>query len=336
MSRVRRRIVALTVLVAAAAGLAGCGAESSSGSDAAPPRTRVFGVATDPWGVDEWSEAVGARPTMVMEFEAWSRNRTIDDHFAEAKRQGTTHFMITWEPWKTVSAAKGKAAQYALQPEFSNAAIAAGKRDDYIRAFARSVAASELTVYVRYAHEMNGDWYPWSRDPAQFIVAWRRVVDIFRQAGADNARFVFSMNPSLYVPDAQWQANLRRYWPGEAYVDLIGATMISFGGRKNYEVAEFVARFEQARRMFGKHLIITELNTAAEGRIKWLVDLRTWLDTTGASWVDGVVLSQAESRGAAQLGSKVGDLSWNVATDRETQPVVRGMIEDFGRQDPAQ
>lgn len=318
--------------------LAACGSDGSgSGGDApvtaeeaaeAAP-SRVFGVATDPWKVDEWTAAVGEKPTMVMEFEAWSRNRTIDNHFAELRRQGVRTFMLTWEPWQTVSAAKGKTAQYAEQPEFGNAAIAAGEKDAYIRSFAESIAKSGLKVYVRYAHEMNGDWYPWSRDPAKYVAAWRRVVDIFREVGADNAVFVYSINPSVFEPVAGWEANVKRYWPGDDYVDLLGATMISFGGKKDYTVDEFVQRFEKARQVFGKKLIITEMNTAAEGRVKWLVDLRTWLATTGASWVEGVVISQAESRGAAQLGDKVGNLSWNITSDTETQPVVRGIIKDF-------
>jgi len=307
-------------------------APAAEAAESAP--SRVFGVATDPWKVDEWAAAVGETPTMVMEFEAWSRDRTIENHFTEVRRQGVRTFMLTWEPWQTVSAAKGKTAQHKLQPEFSNAAIAAGEKDDYLRAWAESIAKSGLKVYVRYAHEMNGDWYPWSRDPAKYIAAWRRMVDIFREAGADNARFVFSYNPSVFEPLAGWETNLRRYWPGDDYVDLLGSTMINFGGKKAYTVSEFVARFEKAREMFDKKLIITELNTAAEDRVKWLVDLRTWLDTTGADWVEGIVISQAESRGAAQLGNKVGNLSWNVATDPETQPVIRGIIKDFAAAPP--
>jgi hypothetical protein len=326
--------LALAVLVPIG-GLTACGGEEKTGdapgaaAAAAEAPSRVFGVATDPWKVDEWAAAVGEKPTMVMEFEAWTRNRTIDNHFAEVRRQGIQTFMLTWEPWKTVSAAKGKTAQYTEQPEFSNAAIAAGKKDEYIKAWAESIAKSGLKVYVRYAHEMNGDWYPWSRDPANYVAAWRRMVDIFRAAGAENAKFVFSINPSVFEPEAGWEANLRKYWPGDDYVDLLGSTMISFGGKKDYGVGEFVKRFEKARTMFGKKLIITELNTAAEGRVKWLVDLRTWLATTGASWVEGIVLSQAESRGAAQLGNKVGNLSWNVTSDPETQPIVRGIIKDL-------
>jgi hypothetical protein len=329
------RVAAAVAAVAGLVGAAGCASGWQRGAAAEVPaadevtiNAREFGIHSDPWHVDEWADAVGARPSMVMEFEQWHRDRVIDDHFAEARRQGLDSFMVSWEPWEPVSASLGKAAQYADQPAYNNAAIVDGERDDYIRAFAESVASSGLAVYIRYAHEMNGDWYPWSRDPENYVLAWRHIVDIFRAAGASNATFVFSLNASIWIDDDEWLEGAEQYWPGDDYVDLVGTTMISFGGRKDYTVAEFAGRLDLMHETYGKDIIITELNTAAEGRVKWLTDLRTWL-AVDAPWVTGVVLSQAESRGQIQLGAQVGDLSWNVTTDPETQPVIRGLIEDL-------
>jgi hypothetical protein len=318
------------------AGLLGCSPGREPGGGGVPAADQVetggreFGIAGDPWHVDDWAEAVGAEPTMVMEFEQWHRDRTLETHFAQTRRLGLSSFMVTWEPWAPVPPYLGSEARYAAQPRYRNAAIAGGDLDDYIHDFAASVAGSGLTVYIRHAHEMNGDWYPWSRDPDSYVRAWRRIVDIFRAEGATNARFVFSLNPSLYLEPADWLEIAERYWPGAGYVDLLGSTMISFGGTKDYTVAEFAQRLEFMHEAFGKDLIISEVNTAAEGRVEWLADLRTWL-ATDAPWVAGVVLSQGESRGQVLLGDEVGDLSWNVTTDPETQPVVRGMIEDLTR-----
>lgn len=326
--------VAVVALCGLLAGVAGCSRDWAAGAETVPdpdqlvPHAREFGIVSDPWQIDEWADAVGARPSMVMAFEQWHRNRTLDEHFQEARRRGLSSFMVTWEPWAPVPADLGREAQYADQPRFNNAAIAAGKRDGYIRRFAESVASSGLIVYIRHGHEMNGNWYPWSRDPENYVLAWRRIVDIFRDAGATNAQFVFSPNPSLFMDATEWREITEQYWPGDEYVDLLGSTMISFGGTKDYPVAQFAERLELMHDMFGMDLLISELNTAAVGRVKWLTDLRTWL-ATEAPWVVGVVLSQAESRGQIQLGSEVGDLSWNVTTDPQTQPVVRGMIEDL-------
>jgi len=324
-----RAVARAAWLMTALVGLVSTAACATGPGQPAPDRgAKEFGIASDPWHVDEWAAVIGAKPTMVMEFEAWSRNRTLDSHFTEARRQGHTSFMVTWEPWTPVDVAKGKAAQHAEQPQFSNAAIAGGALDSYIRLFARSVAESGLTVYVRYAHEMNGDWYPWSRDPANYILAWRRVVDIFHAEGAENARFVFSLNPSVFEDEATWRSNLTTYWPGDGYVDYLGATVINFGGSKDHPVADFVDRLDIMRETFGKQVFITELNTAEEGRVAWFADLRTWL-ATDADWVVGMVLSQHESRGQAQLGDKAGNLNWNVTGDPHTRPILRALIGEI-------
>src|SRR5439155_4774096 len=140
------------------------------------------------------------------------------------------------------------AAQSRPQPGLRNIDIARGAQDRYVIRFARGLARFPGTVYLRFAHEMNGYWYPWSHDAAAYRWAWRRVVRIFRAVGARNVRFVWSVNPNLYEPAAAWRTALRRYWPGRRFVDLVGATMIDFGGTKNYGVERFVPRLRELHR----------------------------------------------------------------------------------------
>src|SRR5919197_5119842 len=130
----------------------------------APDPHRVFGVYVDPWHVDDWSRAVGAAPQAVAKFEAFSRNRTIDDYAAEMRRQRINRILVSWEPWRPVPAALGIDAQARPQPGYRNIDIARGAQDRYITRFAQSLARFPGTVWLRYAHEMNGYWYPWSRD----------------------------------------------------------------------------------------------------------------------------------------------------------------------------
>ncbi|MGZ4756426.1 MAG: glycosyl hydrolase [Acidimicrobiia bacterium] len=312
--------------IALAVGVVASQLATAPTAGAQPPKQ--FGVVTDPAHFGAWSTAIGAMPTLDMEFQAWSRQGTLEDHFATARSQGVTAFMVTWEPWDPVPASRGREAQYAVQPAYSNAAIAAGAWDAYIRSFARSVRDSGLTVYVRYAHEMNGNWYPWSHDMSAYRSAWRHVVDLFRAEGATNARFVWSINPNLYQDQATVIGHAWHYWPGSAYVDVIGATMIDFGGVKDYPVARFVDRFRAVHSAFGKRVFITEFQTDYDGRLAWLADLRAWL-ATGTSWVEGLTLSQAyASRGQTQMGPTVGNLAWSVRTDPEAAAVVRGIVQD--------
>jgi beta-mannanase len=115
-------------------------------------------------------------------------------------------------------------------------AIAAGKADAAITAAARGIAGAGGTVMLEPGWEMNGNWsYAWQGTqnggdagaPARYVAAWRRVVTLFRGAGATNVRWVFNPNVGNPLTRAatgaaswNWYAN---YYPGDAYVDYVGA-----------------------------------------------------------------------------------------------------------------
>jgi hypothetical protein len=286
---------------------------------------RVFGTYVDPWHVTAWSRGIGAAPQAVAKFEAFSRRRTLDEWGAETRRQGIRRMLVSWEPWTPVPAADGLAAQARAQPGYRNVDIARGAQDGYILRFARSLARFRGTVYLRYAHEMNGYWYPWSTNPSAYRAAWRRVVRLFRVAGARNVRFVWSVNPNLYEPEARWLRNLWRYWPGRRYVDAVGTTMIDFGGAKDYAVARFVPRFRALHRTFGAPVVLTETNTQWYGRLGWLRDLRQAL--AGMPWIRALMWSQLPSRGAAHRGGG-SLLDWDVRTDAAAALALADIIGD--------
>ena len=290
---------------------------------AASPRT--VGVYVDPWNVDDWARSVGASPGLVAEFEAFSQNRVLDHHLREAERQGVRRLMISWEPWKPVPPSLGPFQQYQPQLGYRNADIARGAQDEYIARFARSLAGFQGTVYLRYAHEMNGFWYPWARGPRGYVQAWRHVVGIFRQVGAVNVRFVWSVNPNLFQGRAEWLRKLRRYWPGGNYVDAVGSTMINFGGRKDYRVARWVPRLAVLRRQYRKPVMLTETNTAYRGRVRWLRDMRRLLKRT--PWIRALVWSQLASRGKANMND-AGRVDWDVRRDPPAAAVLRQIIRD--------
>ena len=76
--------------------------------------------------------------------------------------------------------------------------IIKGKHDKYIRDWAKAAKAYGKPVIVRFAHEMNGDWFPWSicdkngNTPKAFKAAWRHIVGEFRSVGARNVKFLWS------------------------------------------------------------------------------------------------------------------------------------------------
>jgi hypothetical protein len=296
-----------------------------------PTPKRVFGVYVDPWHFDDWAHDVGARPQLIAKFEAFANRRTIDDFMHEAERQAVTQLLVSWEPWSPVPTRRGIAAQFRPQVGYRNADIAAGWQDGYIERFARSLARFRGTVYLRYAHEMNGTWYPWSHDPKNYVRAWRHVVRVFRRVGAENVRFVWSVNPSLYLPPKAWMRSLRAYWPGRRYISVVGATMINFGGEKNYTVERFAPRLSALWRLYRKPLMITEANTEFRNRLQWLRGLRRTLE--GMPFVRAIAWSQLPSRGKAHLRA-VGDLSWDVRGDPGASAVLRDIISDGAGRGP--
>jgi mannan endo-1,4-beta-mannosidase len=209
-----------------------------------------------------------------------------------------------------------------------NIDIARGARDRYIARFARRLARFDGTVYLRYAHEMNGYWYPWSRDARAYRWAWRRMVRWCHAAGARNVRFVWSVNPNLYQPVGAWRANVRRYWPGRRYVDYVASTMINFGGAKTYTVRRFARRLRVLHREYGAPVLLTETNTEVLDALGWLYHLREML--RGMPWVHGVFWSQLPSRGKQQQAG-AGVLDWDVTTNPAAAEQLRGIIRDGER-----
>jgi hypothetical protein len=326
---------AVALLVALALPARGLLREQDAARVAPPPAPRPavtpqrpFGVFVDPWHIDDWARSIGASPSMAAKFEAFSRRRPLEPFLEEAHRQGLRRVMLSWEPWRPVPVEQGLAVQQLPQVGYRSADIAGGLQDAYIRRVARSLAAFPGTVWIRYAHEMNGYWYPWSHGPVAYRRAWRRVVALFRAEGVRNVRFVWSVNANLFDGRAKWWRDLRPYWPGRRWVDAVGSTMIDFGGKKRYTVERFEPRLQELHRRLRLPVMLTEVNVNYADRVVWLRDLRAML--ARAPWIRAVVWSQLPSRGKAhQTGTGVVD--WDVRRDPASASLLRGIIEDGSR-----
>lgn len=275
----------------------------------------LFGVAVSPFDLDEWQQATNLRPDLCMVFEAWSRQRSLAPTLAKAASFGHDAIVVTWEPWEPTE--PGSDLSGEEQPEYNHDSILQGSHDDYIDMMARCFRDSGLsTIYLRYGHEMNGDWYPWHHHPDKYVAAWKYLRHRIRtERGAWNVKLMWSPNPDLWRPvAADWLQRLLPYWPGPAAVDHIGYTMIEFGGTKDYPVSLFAERFALTRQLFAKQVLATEVNVAREKVIAWLSDLSAYVCQPERP-LPLVVLSQGESRAAA--GGGTGDLGWSAATDPE-------------------
>jgi uncharacterized protein YkwD len=109
-------------------------------------------------------------------------------------------------------------------PAYSWARIAAGKADAIIDATARAVAAYDHPILISFDHEPLYSAFVPGR-PAQFVAAWRHIVDRFRAARANNAFWVLILTASTYD---QGIADL--YFPGRSYVNFLAADGYNWKG----------------------------------------------------------------------------------------------------------
>jgi beta-mannanase len=109
--------------------------------------------------------------------------------------------------------------------------ITSGSLDDYIRTCALEIKAYGQPLLIRlFGGEFNGSWW-YGQSPlanpslttADFVAAWRRVVNIFRQVGALNASWAWIPNAHPVTPVPWMDSNIAAYYPGDDYVDWAGA-----------------------------------------------------------------------------------------------------------------
>ena len=92
---------------------------------------------------------------IVMWFADWAHSAHFDAAQAARSRPAAASRRSPGSP--------GTRPRAAGQPTaLPLARIIAGDFDAYIRRWARSTAAYGRPVRLRFAHEMNGDWYPWA------------------------------------------------------------------------------------------------------------------------------------------------------------------------------
>jgi Glycosyl hydrolase family 26 len=98
-------------------------------------------------------------------------------------------------------------------------AITSGADDAWITTQALAMKAFGHRVFLRLAPEMNGNWYHYSGDPKAYVAAWRHIWNVFAQVGATNVKWVWCPN----LTPSNWDS----YYPGSAYVDVIGVDSFS-------------------------------------------------------------------------------------------------------------
>jgi hypothetical protein len=186
--------------------------------------------------VSEFASRIGKQPSLVLYYSAWY-----------------TPFQMQFA--KTAYS-HGATVIVQLQPgHISLQRIVDGQYDRFLRTYAGQVRAFGHPVVLSFGHEMNGTWYDWGAGhvpPSVFVAAWRHVVDVFRNAGAGNATWMWTIN-SLTVA----AGSLSSWWPGSAWVDWVGIDGYYVHTRDTFKTI-FGNTIDAVRQFTNKPVLISE------------------------------------------------------------------------------
>jgi hypothetical protein len=166
--------------------------------------------------VKDYGTQLGKSPSMVMWYIGWNASGDHTFPLATCQQVAAAGYVphIVWEPW------------LGLDP------ILAGDYDSDIQKFGEDIAKFEKPVMLRFGHEFNGDWYPWSYisgavvPASKWIQAYKYVHDKVIAAGGTNAVWLWSPNNGNGGNNPQ---DITDYYPGSEYVDWIAIDGYNWG-----------------------------------------------------------------------------------------------------------
>jgi mannan endo-1,4-beta-mannosidase len=151
--------------------------------------------------VASFAQAAGQVPNLIGYYSGWAEPFNVT--FANTLRNHGIIPFVQIDP-----------------TDASVSAIAGGTYDEYLRSYADSVRNFKDAVVIGFGHEMNANWYSWGYGhvaPSKFIAAWKHLVTVFRQQGADNVTWLWTVQA-----DGPHTGPVQDWWPGASYVTWVG------------------------------------------------------------------------------------------------------------------
>jgi mannan endo-1,4-beta-mannosidase len=244
--------------------------------------------------------------TLVGIYQSWGESKhSFNINWARQVSNSKKIPFITWEPWKPVGGFD-RSETIVRQDDYLLKNIAGGKFDPYIRTYARSIKSFKKPVMIRFAHEMNGNWYSWGstfNKPSEYIASWRHVHEIFKAEGASNVTWVWSPNALYIEPRVPFADKIKEFYPGDEYVDWVGLSAFNWAGRyKNntyQEPKELYSQTVSVLESFNKPILITETASAdtnnPQGKARWISNLAAYLKANPK--IKGVIWFNIEDNG---------------------------------------
>lgn len=186
--------------------------------------------------IEQFTQAAGAEPNLIGYYSGWAQPFAMS--FAESMH---AHGVIPF---------------VQIDPTLASiAGIADGAYDGYLKLYADSVRDFGHAVVIGFGHEMNAWWYSWGYGnvlPSTFVAAWRHIVTLFNQQGADNVTWLWTIQA-----DEHGTGPISAWWPGAKYVKWVGIDGY-YSKPSDTFATVFAPTIKQVRALTNKPILLSE------------------------------------------------------------------------------
>jgi len=206
-------------------------------------------------------------------------------------------------------------------PVYSLENILAGKFDPLLRAWMQDAKSFGTPVIAEYGVEVNGFWFPWNGlynkgngsladSVARFREAYRHIIRISREEGANNIRWVFHVDPWDDPPE-DWN-KFENYYPGDEWIDWVGASVYGRQLPSDEDAVSFRYQMDwvygRMQQLTHKPFIVCEFGTIEDAQqAAWtqaaLADLLggRWPKVIGFSWWNAIFKNDPATGGLSNM-----------------------------------
>lgn len=188
--------------------------------------------------IDDFQTMTGRQLAAVYFSNHWGTRGRVHMHFPIGKVQAIwdngSFPMVRFVAWSTMSWSSEPDPVVTMQR------IINGRWDGQLRSWFRAARDSGIPMLVEVGTEVNGSWFPWNGKwngggttdgygnpsypdgPERFRDAYRHIIDISRNVGADDITWNFHVDASTW-PHVWWNQP-KWYYPGDGYIDWISVS----------------------------------------------------------------------------------------------------------------
>ena len=296
---------------------------SSAGATKPPGSSPFFGMALGGYPITSTrlakvEKATRLAPTVVLFYLQWPATPTeqgFPQETLDAIWQRGALPCLSWEP---MYYRNGQEVMIDYER------IVKGEYDLYLEEFARQAKLWGKPLLIRFAHEMNLERYHWGtatkdqygpKSPEIYQSIFRYVVTYFRRMAANNVLWVFCPNsesiPHPVRDQASWN-QASNYYPGDAYVDLLGMDGYNWGTSQTVKKHGWQSQWRTFQEIFEplyrelkalsphKPIVVCEIASADQGGDKSAWIKEAW--ATAKAWeVKGLIWFQLKK-----------EVDWNI------------------------